>query len=209
MGLFRKNSDYSFDGTFKYSSIDEINQAERRLANKKQALEDMQNEYNLIEEQTFKVYKSNVEYFIISQDGFIDDCKKWLHMMKENKDNDGNKLDGRKSYKEKGIYEYYIGIIKDLLGIEEMNDVEFIDFNFGEANIIRFTYLGHKWNLEIPNIQKISLKSYKSYGESVFKLRVGHMNGCMDEFVGNTFEEDDLKDIMKKGIEKYVQSSKD
>lgn len=209
MGLFRKKSDYSYDGTFKYSSIEMINQAKRRLASKKQALEDMQNEYNLIENQTFETYKSNIEYFIISQSGIIEDCKKWLHMKKENKDNDGNKLDGRKSYKEKSNYEYYIRIIKDLLGIEEMNDVEFVNYNFGEADIIRFTYLGHKWGLEIPNVSKVSLKSYKSYGENVFKLRVGHINGCSDEFVGNTFEEDDLKDIMQKGIEKYVQSSKD
>ena len=38
MGLSRKNSDYSFDGVFRYSSIDEINQAERRLANKKTSI---------------------------------------------------------------------------------------------------------------------------------------------------------------------------
>ena len=112
MGLSRKNSDYSFDGIFRYSSIDEINQAERRLANKKQALEDMQNEYNLIEKQTFETYKNNINYFIISQSGIIKDCKQWLHMKKENKDNDGNKLDGRKSYKEKNNYEYYISTIK-------------------------------------------------------------------------------------------------
>ena len=138
MGLSRKNSDYSFDGNFIYSSIDEINQSERRLANKKQALEDMQNEYNLIEKQTFETYKNNINYFIISQSGIIKDCKQWLHMKKENKDNDGNKLDGRKSYKEKNNYEYYISTIKKMLDIEEMNNITFVDFKFGEATIINF-----------------------------------------------------------------------
>ena len=206
MGLSRKNSDYSFDGIFIYSSIDEINQAERRLANKKQTLEDMQNEYNLIEKQTFETYKNNINYFIISQSGIIKDCKQWLHMKKENKDDDGNKLDGRKSYKEKNNYEYYISTIKKMLDIEEMNNITFVDFNFGEATIINFMYLDHIWNLKIPNIEKISLKSYKQYGNSIFKLRIGHKNGCLDEFVGSTFEEDDLKDIMKKGIERYVRN---
>ena len=58
----------------------------------------------------------------------------------------------------------------------------------------------------MPNIEKISLKSYKQYGNSIFKLRIGHKNGCLDEFVGSTFEEDDLKNIMKKGIDKYVRN---
>ena len=168
----------------------------------------MQNEYNLIEKQTFETYKNNINYFIISQSGIIKDCKQWLHMKKENKDNDGNKLDGRKSYKEKNNYEYYISTIKKMLDIEEMNNITFIDFNFGEATIINFAYLDHIWNLKIPNIEKISLKSYKQYGNIIFKLRIGHKNGCLDEFVGSTFEEDDLKDIMKKGIEKYVHPNK-
>ena len=87
-----------------------------------------------------------------------------------------------------------------------MKNITFVDFNFGEATIINFMYLDHIWNLKIKKKKKISLKSYKQCGDSIFKLRIGHKNGCLDEFVGSTFEEDDLKDIMKKGIEKHVKN---
>jgi hypothetical protein len=207
MSFARPNDGYDYTGNFKLSSLATITQAERRLAVKKQALDDMQNEYNLLEEQAFKTYKSNIYYLTLDQEGFINQCKTWLKMKKENKDADGNKLDGRKKYKEKNIYDYYIEHIEELLGIEGISDIKFIDYNFGQATEIEFSYLNHKWELEIPHIKSIQLKAYQNYGASVFKLKLTHQDvkytsswSC----IGYTYEEDELKDLMQQGIEKYV-----
>lgn len=204
--LARNNDGYSYDGNYKMSSLSEIAQAERRLSAKKQSLEDMQNEYNLIENQTFNTYVKNISYFQLAQKGMINASKDWLNMKKKNQDKDGNKLDGRRSYPEKTNFEYYIGYIKDLLGIDNMEDIEFYDYNFGEGCHISFTYKNNKWQLEIPLVDKIGLRSYKSYGASVFKLRLLHKDSsCCWSCVGSTFEEDELKNIMTIGIEKWCK----
>lgn len=202
--LNRKNDGYSYTGNYEVSSLTKIAQAERRLGSKKQALEDMQNEYDLIEQQTFNTYVNNISYLQLGQKGFIKHCRDWLNMKKKNQDKDGNKLDGRKSYPEKTNYEYYIGHIKKLLEIDSMDNIVFLDYNFGEACHIDFDYKDNTWQLEIPYINGVSLKSYRSYGASVFKLRLLHKDSsCFWSCVGSTFEEDELKDIMKQGIEKW------
>lgn len=198
------NCDFDYNGNPIINSSTQINTVERRLANKKTVIADLQNELTLLEEQALRTYKSNIDYLQLDQKGFINACKDWLHMLKTKTDKNGNKLDGRKSYKEKDIYEYYIGYIKDLLEIAEMNGIEFIDYNFGQATEIRFEYLGHNWELTIPHKDSIDLKAYRHYGAEAFKLKLLHSeNSCIWEWVGATYEENELKDIMKKGVEKY------
>lgn len=206
MALIHKKSYYDYDGSYCLDSASRISQAERRLSDKKLALEDMQNELDLLEEQTLKTYKSNVMYFHVGQKGIIDKAKTWLSMLSKNQDKDGNKLDGRKKYEEKQMYDYYIGSLKELLGIEEMENVQFIDFNFGQATEIEFKYKSHKWRISIPHIDKIDLKAFKYCGNEAFKLKITHNDirySCSWSYVGSTYEEDALKDIMQKGIEKY------
>lgn len=49
MSLAYKNGTYNYNGEYEMGSLDEFAQAERRLSEKKQALDDMKNEYDLIE----------------------------------------------------------------------------------------------------------------------------------------------------------------
>lgn len=206
-----KNSSYSYTGIFVPSGLSQISQAERRLASKKQALEDIQNEYELIEKQAFNTYIENISYFQLSQKGYIDKSMKWLAMKNKNQDADGNKLDGRKSYPEKTIFEYYTNYLKELLGIEYMKDMHFYDYNFGDGCHISFEYKDHIWQLDFPYVENVKFKSYQSHGASIFKLRLLHKDRDMVwSQVGATFEEDELKDIMAQGIEKYCSDiSKD
>ena len=206
MSLVYKNDTYSYNGEYKMSSLNKFAQAERRLSTKRQALDDMKNEYDLIEQQAFRTYKENIQYMLLDQLSTIKVCREWLNMLSKNQDTDGNKLDKRKKYKEKEVYDWYIDYIKKLLDIEYMNNVKFIDFNFGQATNIQFEYKDHNWCLEIPHIKAIKLDAYKNYGGNVFKLALVHND---TEYSSNwvqfglTYEEDDLKDIMAQGIEKY------
>lgn len=186
------------------SSEEKIAKAERRLQFKKMALEDMQNEYNLIEEQTFNTYKSNINYLILGSREVIKKAKDWVNMLKQNTDKDGNKLDKRKHYDQKDSYNFYVDYVNNLLGIE-MEDISFVTFNFSEAEEIRFTYKGHTWELYIPYVQNISLKSFRDCGGDVFKLRLSHCKkvGYWEMFA-STYEEDALKELFQTGINKYL-----
>ena len=54
MSLAYKNDTYNnYNGEYEMGSLNKFAQAERRLSTKKQVLDDMKNEYDLIEQQTF------------------------------------------------------------------------------------------------------------------------------------------------------------
>lgn len=206
MSLIYKNDTYNYNGEYEIGSLNKFAQAERRLSAKKQALDDMKNEYDLIEQQAFRTYKENIQYILLDQPSTIKMCREWLNMLSKNQDADGNRLDKRKKYKEKKMYDWYIDYIKKLLDIEYMNDVKFIDFNFGQATNIYFEYKEHNWSLEIPHIKDIKLNAYRNYGASVFKLTLLHNDtecSCSLSQFGSTYEEDELREIMAQGIEKY------
>lgn len=206
MSLVYKNDTYNYNGKYEMSSLNKFAQAERRLSAKKQALDDMKNEYDLIEQQAFCIYKENVQYMLLDQPSTIKTCREWLNMLSKNQDTDGNKLDKRRKYKEKEIYDWYVNYIKEFLGIEYMNDVKFIEYDFGQATDIQFEYKEHNWYLRIPHIKAIKLEGYRDYGGSVFKLSLKHNDieySRRWSQVGSTYEEDELRNIMAQGIEKY------
>lgn len=193
MSLVYKNDTYNYNGEYEMSSLNKFARAERRLSAKKQALDDMKNEYDLIEQQVFRTYKENIQYMLLDQPSTIKTCREWLNMLSKNQDTDGNKLDKRKKYKEKETYDWYIDYIKKLL-------------DFGQATNIQFEYKEHNWYLEIPHINAIKLDAYRNYGGSVFKLALVHNDtehSCSWSQFGSTYEEDELRDIMTQGIEKY------
>lgn len=107
MSLVYKNDTYNYNGKYEMSSLNKFAQAERRLSAKKQVLDDMKNEYDLIEQQAFCIYKENVQYMLLDQPSTIKTCKEWLSMLSKNQDTDGNKLDKRRKYKEKEVYDWY------------------------------------------------------------------------------------------------------
>ena len=105
MSLAYKNDTYNYNGEYEMGSLNKFAQAERRLSAKKQALDDMKNEYDLIEQQAFRTYKENIQYMLLDQPSTIKTCREWLNMLSKNQDADGNKLDKRKKYKEKEMYD--------------------------------------------------------------------------------------------------------
>ena len=206
MSLVYKNDTYNYNGEYEMSSLNKFARAERRLSAKKQALDDMKNEYDLIEQQVFRTYKENIQYMLLDQPSIIKTCREWLNMLSKNQDTDGNKLDKRKKYKEKETYDWHIDYIKQILGIEYINNVKFLDLNFGQATHIQFEYKEPNWYLELPHINAIKLDAYRNYGGSVFKLALVHNDtehSCSWSQFGSTYEEDELRDIMTQGIEKY------
>ena len=179
-----------------------FDKCEERITKKKQAIEDLKNELMLLEDQAVQSYKNHVYYYKLNPDT-IRYARVWLWMVKNNKDNDGNKLDKRKKYQEKSCFEFIRDHLKEILGISDIEITSIIDVNWGQANDIEFNYLGHTWRLEVPTIKHVSIKDYQNYGSIVFKLRLCHCEEHLIETVDSTFEEYELADIMQKGIEKY------
>lgn len=189
----------------KPSSI-QFSDVERRLEKKKESIEDLKNEYNLLEKQAFGLYKNQIHYYEF--DFVLENAKKWFRMLKTGTDSDGKKIDKRKKYMEKDLYDRLIEDLKKYLGIEDFEIIEFIDFNYGEATQIRFTSHDHLWYLTIPDLRRIQLKSYHNYGCRCFALEIVHRDedcSCSWSVVDYTFIEEDLKEIMSKGIEQYCK----
>lgn len=67
MSLVYKNDTYNYNGEYEMGSLNKFAQVERRLSAKKQALDDMKNEYDLIEQQAFRTYKENIQYMLLDQ----------------------------------------------------------------------------------------------------------------------------------------------
>lgn len=180
-----------------------FDKCEKRIAKKKQDIEDLNNELMLLEDQTVQTYKNFVYYFKLNPET-IRHAREWLWMVKNNKDSDGNKLDKRKKYEEKSCFEFIRDHVKEILGISDIEITSIIDVNWSQANDIEFSHLGHTWRLEVPSIKHVSIKDYRNYGSIVFKLRLCHCEEFLIETIGSTFEECELADIMQKGIEKYL-----
>ena len=201
-----KNTDHYYDymGNPTLTSKQLFEQGERRVEQKKQALDDMQNEYELLQRQLFNLYKEHVYYNWCFAKNTIEGARNWLKMQKEKVDADGNKLDGRKNYKEKDYYEYLTDNIQDNLGIENIQITRIIDYNCGEADEIEFVYKDHEWRLNVPNVQHMNMKDFLREGNLCFKLQLY----CKDSDVcwslkGSTFEESELASIMRRCLEEW------
>lgn len=202
MGLLNDGNYFNFYNLNEQNSLTLFAEAERRMKSKKEAIKDMENEYRLLEQDAFNLYKSHVNYYHLFPD-IITKAQDWLSMIKNKKDKDGNKLDGRKNYDEKACFNILKEKMKEFLGVEiEITCI--MNYNFGEAWDVYFEAQGHKWELKIPIIKGVGLKSYQYYGDSCFKLKLGNCDkDHVCEYVGSTFKEEDLKDIMAEGIKKY------
>ena len=184
-------------------TLDMITRAEQRVAKKKEALEDVQNEYELLEKQAFWLYKTKINYITLDCN-LINIAAKWLRMVEKNEDDDGNKLDKRKKYKEKDTFNYICDVIKRYLGLEDFKIIDIFDYNYNQGKHIEFSSHNHNWVLEIPHPDKVSFKEYQARGRYAFMLLLSHKDSeYYSKVVGSTFEEDELKDIMKSAIKKY------
>ena len=205
-----KNVDHYFDymGNPTLTSKQLFEQGERRVEQKKQVLDDMQNEYELLQQQLFNLYREHVYYNWCFSKSSIEGARSWLRMQKEKVDADGNKLDGRKNYPEKDYYKYLTDDIQDNLGIKNIQITRIIDYNFGEADEIEFVYEGHEWRLNVPNVKHLEMKAFLREGNSCFKLQLYHKDSdvCWS-LIGSTFEESELANIMAKGVSKWCWCS--
>ena len=184
-------------------TLDMITRAEQRVAKKKEALEDIQNEYELLEKQAFELYKTKINYIILDCN-LIGIAAKWLCMVEKNEGDDGNKLDKRKKYKEKDTFNYICDVIKRYLRLEDFEIINIFDYNYNQGKHIEFSSHNHNWVLEIPHPDNVSLKEYQSRGKYAFMLMLFHKDSeYCSKCIGSTFEENELKDIMKDAIEKY------
>lgn len=198
MAILKIRNEFNDDIT-----LDVIAKAEQRVAKKKEVLEDIQNEYELLEKQAFGLYKSAIEYYILDC-STIGKAVKWLGMVKVNKDANGNKLDKRKKYEEKDAFIYIHDTVKRLLSLEDFEITNILDYNYRQGKHIEFSSHGHNWILEVPWVSNVSLKSYQYTGKYVFMLMISHRDSDWSStVVGSTFEEKELKDIMSAAIEKY------
>ena len=208
MGLVYKEDNrvgiYSMGQTIT-PSLNQFTTVERRVAEKRSYLEDVQNELDLLELQAFRLYSSQVEYLRFT---YIDTklVRAWMRMLKSGKDSSGNKLNRRKKCPEKEMYESCLHTLERYLGISGIKLLEIVECGLHHvADSFEFRYMDHMWSINIPLIQNMSLQDYKDFGNSAFKLELYYHSGCTRYLVGSTFEEDDLSDIMKSGVEKFVK----
>lgn len=184
----------------------ELPKCERRIKEKKQAVEDLQNELELLKQQEFDLLKNKVNYFIF-QEGIMKSARKGFYMLKENKDEKGNKLDRRRKYDKIETFKWFKKNVEKVLDIEDIIINGMIDYNFGQGLFIEFKYLDKGWRLEVPCLSSMMLqKAYENYGINCFKIALVYQESdhCWT-WIDATFDEEELKEIMKKGIDKYCK----
>lgn len=185
------------------STITMIETVERRLAAKKQEVDDALNELDLLEHQAFDIYKKQI-YYDGMRSGFIDATNDWIQMVGKGVDKDGNKIDKRKNYREKNLYKHFTDYLQKILGIDDMEIYKITEWNFGEGKFVYFMSHNHQWILEIPTIDGIRFKSYQKYGAFCFKLKLSHMDSKhTSSMIGCTFDEEELGNLMIQGLKKY------
>jgi len=179
-------------------SLDKFALAERRLKDKKQLLEDIQNEYNLLETDAFKTYKKEVIYLLCLNPGTIAKARKWLDMLQSKT----IKIDKRKKYEEKVMFEILRGDLRKLLGYKDIEITNITSYGYeGYAYGIYFTFLDHKFELYVPNMDVVDLKHYREYKEYAFKLALYNCDKPnIAESFGATYFESELKDIFEKWL---------
>jgi len=182
-------------------SLDKFALAERRLKEKKKLLEDVQNEYDLLEADAFRTYKKEVIYLLSLNPALINKAMKWLNMLEDKK----NKIDKRKNYEEKDIYEMFLKDLQKLLGYKDIEITNITAYGYeGYAYGIYFNCMNHKFELYVPNMDVVDIKHYRDYKEYAFKLALYNCDKPnIAESFGATYFESELKDILNKFLEEH------
>jgi len=194
---------YDIEG--KKDLIAKIKQSDRRIKDKKQQLEDVQNELDLLKKQEFECCKRNISYFGFQNSNITEDANKWLHMLQEGKDKDGKKLDKRKKYDEKLRYEWLTDSIRRILGDDSIVIDEIIQYGmYAEAYDYVFTYNNMKHYIKIPIVAKVPFDDYDQFGvEHSFGINLYvYVKSCVCDYIGGSIFMSDIKDIWKKYTEK-------
>ena len=181
----------------------DVAKAERRVREKKQLIEDLQNEYTLLEEQAFNLYKRNVLYFGFQNDSETRYAIKWLHMMESGVDSEGKKLDKRKKYDEKMRYEWLTSSIREMMDDNSIVIDEIIEYGYNtEGYNYEFNHNGKKFYIFIPLVASVPLKSYQYDGARAFSISLHvYESSCSTRVIGSTLFMDEVADIWKKYLE--------
>ena len=178
--------------------------AERRLKEKKDHLADVQNEIRLLELDAFNTYGKEVIYCFILPT-MVDKARKWLEMI----NNKEFKLDKRKKCEERDTFNY---LTHDLQKIFDQPDIKITEIKMlgyhRSADIIEFDCKGHHFILTIPIVQNVSLEDYQYNGAYAFQIHL-HVEEkkCIHDFVGVTYDENELKDILNKWLDEHSVSA--
>jgi hypothetical protein len=184
--------------------INEIKQSDRRIKEKKQQIEDLQNELDLLKEQGFDTCKRRIMHFGFQNPDITEKAIKWLNMVETGLDSDGNKLDNRKKYDEKLRYEWLNKDIQEILNDDTITIDKIIRFGVHiEAYEYMFMYNNKKHYIQIPVIARVPFEDYDRYGvEYAFGISV-HVftSDHASEYIGGSIFMDEIKDIWKKYTE--------
>ena len=188
-----------------YNIEKDIKIAEERINKKKKDIEDLEYELDLVKKDTYYKLVSHMTGMELYD---YDLAAKGLNMIKTGKDSEGNKIDKRKKYKEIDTFNWLTNTLKIILELDELTITDIIDFNYGEAKWIEFDYGGHGWVLKSPIPGKIRYQSFEYSGSYPFKFDISHKDSNSHiTAVDCTFRKEELKNIMKKGIEKYITNA--
>lgn len=181
-------------------SVDKFALAERRLKDKRQALADMQYELSLIERDAFITYQQEVSYDMYFSEYVVTKAEKWYAML-NSKD---VKIDKRKKYDEQANFLYLEQSMKKLFNRNDIKITEFIMCGYEHSSdAIYFECDGHKFSLQVPVLHNIPLKEYIRCGAEVFKLSLhNHDQSYISEWMGATFFEEDLQDMLQAYFDK-------
>lgn len=175
-------------------------ESDRRIKSKRQQISDLTNELSLLESQALEIYKGSIAYYKLL--AYVDDVRDWLCMLNNKQDSDGNKLDLRRSYREKDGFDEFSKYLDELIGFQGLKITSIADLNFGQAKIISFQSHSCDWELTIPCTDNISLSTFRDYGSSCFQLKLSRrISSSTSEAVGETFDETELQVIFNKALE--------
>lgn len=197
-----KNGDY--DNYYYYDervkSVDAMNRIENIISKTEIEVKDLQYKLKIFKSELMDVYKSNVSYMTF--DWLLKPAQKWSIALQSGELN-GEKIDRRKKYDEKSLYEMLKDQMGKYLGVE-VNITSIITYALHtEAYIIEFEYGNNTFQLFIPVIKNVTMESVDYSGAKFcFSLHVSIKTGshCWNTLF-YTYEEEELGELFKKYLE--------
>lgn len=189
-----------FEQREQLSRMQRIADAQRRIAAKKQVLDDVTHELRLLEKDAFCTFKECVNYNQLLL--WLPGASKWKSMVRD------KIVDGRKKYPEKLAYNQLITKLYEFTGLPDLCIDDIVDFDCGAAYCISFTYADYMWHLYIPNIEDINFDYYERHMDYTFQIRLSRsdkkmLNESRLSFyteVGSTYLLKDIAGLIQKGL---------
>jgi len=145
----------------------QVKESKRRLESKEQLIEDLRNEYDLLQEQAVKIYHKNVDYIGFNYVPSINQARHWLDRLQSDE-----KIDKRKKDPEKSKYEYFNKLMSDTFGIDIVI-TRIVGFNYDDRGFFyHFTHNNNNYEFYVPIINRINVNDFGSEGDWCFKAHL-------------------------------------